>query len=87
MSLSTVVLPVPEGLKKSSTISALRRSDHASFWDVDYPAIVLGDTAEFRNPYYHCDKGLDEVADLDLDFATMIVKATVGAAADALEPQ
>ncbi len=31
----------------------IRRSDHASFWDVGYPAIMVTDTAPFRNPHYH----------------------------------
>ena len=30
-----------------------RRSDHASFWDVGVPAVMLTDTANFRNPNYH----------------------------------
>jgi len=30
-----------------------RRSDHKSFWDEGYPAIILGDGAEARNPHYH----------------------------------
>lgn len=28
-------------------------SDHASFWDEGYPAVMLTDTAPFRYPYYH----------------------------------
>lgn len=28
-------------------------SDHWSFWKVGYPAIMVTDTAVFRNPYYH----------------------------------
>lgn len=31
----------------------IRRSDHASFWDVGYPAVMVTDTAEFRNIHYH----------------------------------
>jgi hypothetical protein len=28
-------------------------SDHLSFWDVGYPAVMVTDTAFFRNPNYH----------------------------------
>ncbi len=31
----------------------IRRSDHASFWDAGYPAVMVTDTAEFRNIHYH----------------------------------
>ncbi len=29
------------------------RSDHASYWQVGYPAVMFTDTAELRNPHYH----------------------------------
>jgi hypothetical protein len=28
-------------------------SDHASYWDQGYPAVMITDTAFFRNPHYH----------------------------------
>ena len=28
-------------------------SDHASFWQAGYPAIMITDTALFRYPHYH----------------------------------
>ena len=31
----------------------IRRSDHASFWDAGYPAVMVTDTADFRNIHYH----------------------------------
>jgi hypothetical protein len=34
-------------------IEHVRRSDHAPFWDYGYPAILVTDTAPFRNPNYH----------------------------------
>ena len=36
-----------------------RRSDHASFWDAGYPAVMLTDTANFRNPHYHRETDTD----------------------------
>ena len=28
-------------------------SDHQSYWNEDYPALMLTDTAFYRNPHYH----------------------------------
>jgi Zn-dependent M28 family amino/carboxypeptidase len=53
-----------------------RRSDHASFWDAGYPAVVLTDTANFRNPHYH--RATDTVDTLNLEFLSKVV-ATVTA--------
>ena len=55
-----------------------RRSDHASFWDEGYPAVVLTDTANFRNPHYH--RATDIVDTLNLEFLSKVV-ATVTATA------
>jgi Zn-dependent M28 family amino/carboxypeptidase len=83
--LPTLVLRVLDGLKTNSAAGALRRSDHAPFWDVDYPALQLTDTADYRNAHYHCIGGPDAIADLDLAFATLVVQATVGAAVATLD--
>jgi len=55
-----------------------RRSDHASFWDAGYPAVMLTDTANFRNPHYH--RATDTVDTLNLEFL-FNVAATVTATA------
>jgi len=55
-----------------------RRSDHASFWDAGYPAVMLTDTANFRNPHYH--RETDTVDTLDFEFLSNVV-ATVTATA------
>jgi aminopeptidase YwaD len=55
-----------------------RRSDHASFWDAGYPAVVLTDTANFRNPHYH--RETDTVDTLNLKFLSNVA-ATVTATA------
>jgi len=34
-------------------VPAIRRSDHSSYWYYDYPAVMITDTAYFRNPNYH----------------------------------
>lgn len=38
-------------------------SDHGSFWNEGYPAIMLTDTALFRNPHYHSPLDLPERLD------------------------
>lgn len=43
-----------------------RLSDHAPFWDLGYPAMMVTDTAFLRNPHYH--KPSDAIATLNLDF-------------------
>ena len=55
-----------------------RRSDHASFWDQDYPALLITDTANFRNPNYH--KPTDTIDTLDLTFATEVTQAALATA-------
>ncbi len=44
-----------------------RLSDHSSFWDRGYPAVMLTDTAFLRNPHYH---GPSDKPDT-LDFSAM----------------
>ncbi len=56
-----------------------RRSDHAPFWDAGYPALLLTDTADFRNPNYHRES--DTLETLDLAFLVKVTKAVVALAA------
>ncbi|RYE93814.1 MAG: M20/M25/M40 family metallo-hydrolase, partial [Myxococcales bacterium] len=51
------------------TLDEVRRSDHRSFWDRDFPAIMITDTGDSRNPGYHCKKDPDDLASLDYPFA------------------
>ncbi len=44
----------------------VRRSDHAPFWDLGFSAVMVTDTANFRNPNYH--QPTDVLETLDLDF-------------------
>jgi Zn-dependent M28 family amino/carboxypeptidase len=70
----------------TKSIDGLRRSDHAPFWDAGFPALFVTDTANFRNPHYHClSQTADAMADIDFDFAIANVKIVVGAAAAALD--
>ena len=58
-------LPVPN---RGLILPQTRNSDHAHFWDRGYPAMMVTDTANMRNPHYH--KPSDTIATLDLDFLT-----------------
>jgi len=42
-----------EGAALPSGVPGVGWSDHASFWEQGYPAIMLTDTAPFRYPHYH----------------------------------
>ncbi|UJR81695.1 M20/M25/M40 family metallo-hydrolase [Sandaracinus amylolyticus] len=83
--LPFVRLDVPASVLASPVASDLRRSDHASFWASAYPGLMLSDTANFRYDSYHCGAGPDVPANLDLDFATRVVRVTVAAAAQILD--
>ena len=48
--LPIVPLVVPGNGEK---LPDTRRSDHTSFWEQGFPAVMLTDTANFRNPNYH----------------------------------
>lgn len=56
-------------------IPETRFSDHASFWNQGYPALMLTDTAMFRNPYYHTQ--YDRFETLDFSFIANVAKAVV----------
>jgi Zn-dependent M28 family amino/carboxypeptidase len=50
-----------------------RLSDHASFWDAGWPALMVTDTAFFRNPNYHL--ATDSIDTLDFIFMAQLVKS------------
>lgn len=81
LGLPAKIIEIPEGLENSELFDDLRRSDHAAFWMAGLPALFITDTGEFRNDHYHCMNGPDEVADLDLEFAVQVTRATVEAGA------
>lgn len=55
---------------------AVRLSDHASFWSQGYRAVMLTDSAFFRNPHYH--RPSDTMETLDLDFMAELVISLTG---------
>lgn len=73
--LPVVPLVVPEqGEQHPDT----RRSDHAAFWDHGFPAVMLTDTANFRNPNYH--RSTDTLETLSLTFLADVLAAVTAAA-------
>jgi aminopeptidase YwaD len=72
--LPIVPLVVPGNGEK---LPDTRRSDHTSFWEHGFPAVMLTDTANFRNPHYHrCTDTLDT---LNLDFIVSVADGLTSA--------
>jgi Zn-dependent M28 family amino/carboxypeptidase len=67
-------LPVPN---RGLIVPDTRRSDHVPFWDNGYPAIMVTDTANMRNPHYHRES--DRIETLDLDFLAGVCQGLVEA--------
>jgi Zn-dependent M28 family amino/carboxypeptidase len=75
--LPHVCLAVPGN---GETVPDSRRSDHASFWDEGYRAVMLTDTTNFRNPHYH--RPTDTLETLNLEFAAKVCCASAGLVVD-----
>jgi aminopeptidase YwaD len=69
--LKTVPLTVPGN---GELVPDSRRSDHAAFWHYGFSAVMLTDTANFRNPNYHAPT--DTIETLDLGFMEKIARVT-----------
>ncbi len=66
-------LAVPE---RGLAMMDVRLSDHSSFWDAGYPALMVTDTSFYRNPHYH--RPSDTPDTLDYPF---LAKVTAGVCA------
>lgn len=65
--------PFPsEGAALPSLLPGVGWSDHWSFWQEGYHAIMFTDTATFRNPYYHTPN--DKADTLDYDRMARVVE-------------
>jgi hypothetical protein len=58
---------------KGHELPDVRRSDHAPFWDAGYRALMITDTAEYRNENYHRES--DTIETLNLGFAANVCRA------------
>ncbi|NJR65840.1 MAG: M20/M25/M40 family metallo-hydrolase [Leptolyngbyaceae cyanobacterium CRU_2_3] len=65
---------LPAG-QRGRLVPDTRRSDHAPFWDAGYPALMVTDTANLRNPNYH--KASDRLETLNLDFLTGVCRGLI----------
>lgn len=75
--LPVVALTVPS---RGETLPDARRSDHAAFWDEGYSAVMLTDTANFRNPHYH--QPTDTIDTLDLNFLEGVIDIVMASVQD-----
>ncbi len=57
------------------SVGEIRLSDNSSFWDQNYPALMLTDTSFLRNPHYHQATDLPETLDY-----TAMTQVTLGVA-------
>ena len=73
--LKTVSLIVPG---QGEMLPDTRRSDHTAFWEYGFPALMLTDTADYRNPHYH--QPTDTIETLDLEFLEKVADALAAAA-------
>jgi hypothetical protein len=64
-----------EGVASPSFIPGIGWSDQWAFWQHGYPAIMVTDTAPFRNPNYHTMN--DRPGTIDYDRMTRVVKGLV----------
>jgi Zn-dependent M28 family amino/carboxypeptidase len=60
-----------EGVAAPDKLKDIGRSDHWGFWQFGYPAIMITDTANFRNPHYHTEN--DTVETLDYESMSRVV--------------
>jgi hypothetical protein len=60
-----------EGVAAPGNWPGMGWSDHWSFWQEGYPAIMITDTALFRYPYYHTP--LDTIHKIDFEKMARVV--------------
>jgi Zn-dependent M28 family amino/carboxypeptidase len=70
------------GLKTAALVAprnfgGIDRSDQLAFWHHGFKAVMVTDTANFRNPHYHMET--DTVDTLDFDMSARVVAGLFGA--------
>jgi Zn-dependent M28 family amino/carboxypeptidase len=73
------LMPV-ETLTAFSFVPGVDLSDHRSFWKMGYPAVMITDTAFYRNPNYHTET--DTIDTLDFDRMSAVLKGLIQTAKD-----
>ncbi len=76
MKRAAAPLPV-ESISAPESLPGVDFSDHRNYWALGYPAVMITDTAFFRNPNYHMPSDLPET----LDYRNMarVVEGVYGA--------
>jgi Zn-dependent M28 family amino/carboxypeptidase len=69
-----------QGAAAPSWVPGVWWSDHWSFWREGYPAIMITDTAPYRNPFYHTPEDTADKLDFErmarvVDGLTHVVRA------------
>jgi Zn-dependent M28 family amino/carboxypeptidase len=60
------VAPFPsEGIAAPRAVPGLEWSDHWAFWQQGWPAVMITDTAFYRNPHYHTAQDTPDTLDYD----------------------
>ncbi len=59
-----------------ANFAEVRLSDHSPFWDHGIPAVMITDTAFFRNPHYH--QPTDSLETLDIEFIHDVTLGVLG---------
>ncbi len=72
-------IPV-EGIATVPYVPGVDFSDHRSFWKMGYPAVMITDTAFYRNPNYHTEK--DTIDTLDFVKMASLLKGLVKASVE-----
>lgn len=67
-------IPV-ETLTTVSFVPGVDFSDHRSFWKMGYPAVMITDTAFYRNPNYHTER--DTINTLDFNKMSDLLKGVI----------
>ena len=72
-----------QGAAAPSWVPGVWWSDHWSFWKAGYPAIMITDTAPYRNPFYHTPEDTPDKLDYDrmarvVHGLTHVVRAIAG---------
>jgi hypothetical protein len=75
-------MPV-ETLATSRFVPGVSLSDHHSFWKMGYPAVMITDTAFYRNPHYHSVG--DTIETLDFQRMSSLLGGLVQVARDLAE--
>lgn len=75
-------IPV-ETLSTFEFVPGVNLSDHASFWKMGYPAVMVTDTSFYRNPNYHTPD--DTINTLDFEKMAKLLKGLISAAKDRVE--